>query len=114
MRPWRQKLVPGGRPTKLTPAVTAEIAAELEGGATLAEAASAAGVSVRTLRAWRERAWSRLPEDRPHVQLERRVQEALGRRASRMAPEPWQVIAARIEADELFWAAVADPIDIDA
>jgi hypothetical protein len=60
-------------------------------------------VSVRSVQAWRARAWSQRPQDRPFVELERRVQgariEAAAARKAAPAPfEDWQAAAARLEA----------------
>jgi hypothetical protein len=96
-----------GRPARLTPELGELIAAELAGGADLAQAAGAAGISSRTLRSWRQRAWSSRPEDRPYVQLEQRLRPLLGsdeRRHRDGAMEPWEAAAARIAANDRFWA----------
>jgi len=96
-----------GRPSRLTPQTVELIAAELAGGASLAEAATASGISERTLRSWRQRAWSSRPEDRAFVELEQRLRPLLGadeRRHREGAMEPWEAAAARIAANDRFWA----------
>jgi hypothetical protein len=91
---------PGGRPSKLTSSIADLLVAELERGANLADAAASTGIADRTLRSWRERAWSKVAADAPFVELEQRVQVAL--RQSQRAPdesvaeEPWQAIARRL------------------
>ena len=93
-----------GRPLRLTAELAELIAAELAASASLGEAARAAGISPRTLRAWRERAWSSRPEDRPYVELEQRLRPLLGSgdpaAPGRHGVEPWEAVAARIEANE--------------
>jgi len=66
----------GGRPTRLSEEVIELLAAYMTLGFTPGQAARAAGVAPRTLRLWRARAWSRLPEDAPFVALEQRLREA--------------------------------------
>jgi Homeodomain-like domain len=107
----------GGRPTKLTGDVADRLVDVLAAGATLHDAAAIVGISPRTLRAWRRRAWSRAPEDAPFVKLERRVR-ALGR--ARHAPiepaveEPWQVVAARLAlSNPAAWGTPTDLLDLD-
>jgi hypothetical protein len=96
-----------GRPARLTPELGELIAAQLAGGASLADAAVAAGIAPRTLREWRARAWSSRPEDRLYVQLEQRLRPVLGadeRRHREGRMEPWEAAAARIAANDRFWA----------
>ena len=85
----------------------------LAGGASVAAAARECGVSVRSVQAWRARAWSPRPQDRPYVELERRVQAARVEAAAR-APAPvedWKAAAARLEEmNPLRWGPVA-PLD---
>jgi hypothetical protein len=96
-----------GRPLRLTPELGELIAAELAAGADLGKAARAAGISPRTLRSWRQRAWSSRPEDRRYVELEQRLRPLLGpgdaASSGRHGAEPWEAVAARIEANERWW-----------
>jgi hypothetical protein len=78
---------------------------------TLQEAAAACGLSERTLRSWRRRAWSERPADRPFIELERRLQRALGRREERQLQQPadddWLEAASRLEQQHpARWGAV--------
>jgi len=73
-----------GRPGHLTPELADALVAQLDAGVTLAEAARACGVGPRTLRRWRQRAWSPRPADAPFVRLEKRVLGALARATARM------------------------------
>ena len=70
---------PGGRPGRLMPELADAIVAQLDAGAGPAKAARACGVGERTLRTWRRRAWSSRPGDAAYVDLERRIQRALGK-----------------------------------
>jgi hypothetical protein len=108
-----------GRPTVLSDVVADRVVAELYAGGTLDNAAARAGISPRTLRSWRERAWSQRPEDQPFVRLEQGVRLALARARlapepaseppPEPAPEPWQDIAARLAADDpLNWGPLGD------
>jgi transposase-like protein len=108
---------PGGRPTLLTADVADRLVAELAAGANLSDAARVVGISDRTLRAWRARAWSRAREDRPFVELEQRVRAALAR--ARIAPieppreEPWQAVASRLAlSNPDVWGSPADLFDL--
>jgi transposase-like protein len=92
-----------GRPTKLTPELGDQLLAQLAGGARLAEAASASGISARTLRSWRQRAWSARPQDRPYVELEQRLRDARAT-AARRDPEAWLTTAEILEANECAWS----------
>jgi transposase-like protein len=108
---------PGGRPSLLTADFADRLVAELAGGATLGGAAAVVGVNPRTLRAWRQRAWSRRPDDLPYVQLERRVQQALRRaRGTTSEPhhaEPWQAAPARLAASNpAEWGQLTDLVDV--
>jgi transposase-like protein len=93
-----------GRPTLLGPEVADALVAEVTAGALLEDAARAAGVSPRTLRSWRARAWSSRPEDAPFIELERRLRAALpdGRIAAH-AVESWEETAMRIEQNRVWW-----------
>jgi hypothetical protein len=102
-----------GRPRMLTPQVADQLVAQLAAGARLEDAAHAAGISPRTLRSLRRRAWSKRVEDRPFIALERRVQAAL-----RRAPAPdalgvgnWEEAAARIIGNEAWWAEFQAELD---
>jgi transposase-like protein len=90
----------GGRPTKLTPELSDQLLAQLAAGAGLAEAATASGISARTLRSWRQRAWSPRPEDRPYVELEQRLRDV---RAATPDPEAWRTTAEIIAENERAW-----------
>jgi transposase-like protein len=74
-------------------------------GAGLAEAASASGISERTLRSWRQRAWSTRPQDRPYVELEQRLRDTR-RTAAARDPEAWLTTAEILAANERAWADV--------
>jgi transposase-like protein len=93
-----------GRPPRLTPELREALLARLAAGDGFAEAASAVRVSARTLRAWRQRAWSSRPEDRAYVELERRVQHVLG--ASRAVD--WETAASRLVANAAWSAGFED------
>jgi transposase-like protein len=95
----------GGRPTKLTPELRDQLLANIAAGVGLAEAASTSGISERTLRAWRQRAWSRRPEDRPFVELEQALRD-MRASALRAEPEAWRTTAEILEANERAWADV--------
>jgi transposase-like protein len=106
---------PGGRPTLLTAELADRLVAELAGGATLRDTAALVGVNPRTLRAWRHRAWSRRPDDAPYVELEQRVQRALGHaRVTATSSEPWQLAAVRLMAsDPARWGEPGDLLGVD-
>jgi transposase-like protein len=67
-------------------------------GSTLGAAAEQLGVSARTVRGWRRRAWSSRPEDAPFVALERRLIGALAVRRDAPALPTWEEAAAALEA----------------
>jgi hypothetical protein len=90
-----------GRPIKLTPEIADTLVAQLTLGATLEDAAHIAGISSRTLRAWRARAWSKDASDAPFVELEKRVRDT---RPARTV-ESWEDVAARVVANETIWRA---------
>jgi transposase-like protein len=92
-----------GRPPKLTPELRDQLLANLAAGAGLAEAASASGISERTLHSWRQRAWSTRPEDRPYVELEQRLRDARAT-AVRPDPEAWRTTIEILDANERAWA----------
>ena len=105
---------PPGRPTKLDDVVADRLVALVSAGATITDAAAELGVTRRTVQLWRARAWSRDPRDAPHVELERRLRDALAggvgaagqptRSLDELAPDDWREIAARLEAnDPLRW-----------
>jgi hypothetical protein len=94
---------PRGRPPKLTAELRDQLLAQLAAGAGLAQAASASGISERTLRAWRERAWSTRPQDRPHVDLEQRLRDARAA-AARRDPEAWLTTAEILARNERAWS----------
>jgi transposase-like protein len=103
---------PRGRPTKLTPELRDQLLAQLAAGAGLAEAATASGISARTLRSWRQRAWSPRPEDRPYVELERQLRDA--RASDPPGAEAWRSTAEILEENERVWRElVADGIYAD-
>jgi hypothetical protein len=102
----------------MTPTVVEVIVARVAAGDTLAEAARAAGVGVRTVRSWRRRAYSVEPADRPHVELERRLQAARLVAAQAIPPsgERWQTLAHRLAAEfPERWEGLPDqsPLDFD-
>jgi hypothetical protein len=66
----------GGRPTVLSDEVIEALVLHMKLGFTPGQSARAAGIGPRTLRRWRSRAWSRAPEDRAYVELERRLHDA--------------------------------------
>jgi Homeodomain-like domain len=89
-----------GRPCGLTDAIRDRLADQVASGLTLQEAAAACGLSERTVRFWRRRAWSERPADAPFIELERRLQRALGRREERQlqpAADDWMEAASRLE-----------------
>jgi transposase-like protein len=87
-----------GRPGHLTVQLIERIEADVMAGATFSEAARLAGVSPRTLRSWRARAWSHRREDVLHVQLEQRLQHAL--QVTAHTTPSWEQIAATVVANE--------------
>jgi transposase-like protein len=95
-----------GRPGRLTPELREQLLAQLAGGAGLAEAASASGISARTLRSWRQRAWSTRPADRPYVELERQLRDA--RASAPPGPEPWKSTAQILAENERVWAELVE------
>ena len=100
----RQKNRRRGRPTLLTAVLAEDIARRVESGTSLRDAALDCGISPRTLRSWRQRAWSPRPEDRQYVALEQRVIQALARRAAEAdVPERWEAAAERITMNEQWW-----------
>jgi transposase-like protein len=100
---------PRGRPTKLTPELRDQLLAQLATGAGLAKAATARGISARTLRSWRQRAWSTRSADRPYVELERQLRDA--RASAPPGPEAWRSTAELLEANERAWRElVADDL----
>jgi hypothetical protein len=107
-----------GRPSKLTPELADRLVALLAGGATITSAAATIGVDRRTIQQWRARAYSRDPRNRPHVELEQRVQaarvEAAAAPAAALAPvEDWEEAAARLEEMNPFrWGPVASLDDV--
>jgi hypothetical protein len=96
---------PRGRPPKLTPELRDQLLANIAAGAGLAEAASASGISERTLRSWRQRAWSARPQDRAYVELEQQLRDARAT-AVRRDPEAWLTTAEILAANERAWADV--------
>jgi transposase-like protein len=99
-----------GPPTRLTPDVAEAIVQLVAGGSTLVEAARAAGVSERSLRGWRRRAWSADPRDQACVQLERNLLAALATR-----PPEWEQAASKLAAnarwDDGDWDAELEHLD---
>ena len=98
-----------GRPTLLDAQTADRLVALVAQGRPLSAAARGCGVSPRTLVGWRARAWSRDAADQPHVELERRVQQALGAAQARREREQadplsldrrpdWQAAALALEA----------------
>jgi hypothetical protein len=84
-----------------------QLLAQLAAGAWLADAASTSGISARTLRSWRLRAWSRRPEDAPYVELEQALRDV---RATAQArdPEAWRTTAEILEENERAWSGLFD------
>lgn len=68
---------PPGRPTALTPAVRDQLRAMVRGGVTLEAAATAAGVSPRSVRRWRAR--DQLNLDQALAEAELALVVAVGR-----------------------------------
>jgi transposase-like protein len=93
---------PQGRPTKLTLELRDQLLAQLAVGAGLAEAATASGISARTLRSWRQRAWSARGAGPTLRQLERRLRDA--RASAPREPEAWRSTAEILLANERAWA----------
>lgn len=91
-----------GRPCLLTPELREELLDRLAAGAGLAEAARASGISARTLRSWRQRAWSTRPEDRSYVELEQRLRDVRAT-ALKRDPEAWRTTAEILEENERVW-----------
>jgi hypothetical protein len=87
-----------GRPTKLNDELADRLVLLVEAGVPLSSAATTLGVTARTIQLWRARAYSTRPQDRPHVELERRLQRALGRREAVMTP--WEASAAALAGGE--------------
>jgi hypothetical protein len=92
-----------GRPPKLTHELRDQLLAQLTAGAGLAEAAPASGISARTLRSWRQRAWSVRPEDRPYVALERALRDARASARASDDPEAWRTTAEILDENERVW-----------
>ena len=69
----------------------------------IGSAATTLGITARTIQLWRGRAYSTRAQDRPHVELERRLQRALGRREARLTP--WEASALALAADDVDWLA---------
>jgi hypothetical protein len=96
-----------GRPSKLDDELADRLVTLLAAGTPLGAAAVACDIAPRTLQLWRARAWSDRVEDRAHVELEKRVREALVVAAARergrvailpdVVPVPWEVAAAALE-----------------
>jgi hypothetical protein len=60
----------------------------------------AVGLGERTLRTWRRRAWSSRPVDAAYVDLEKRIQRAIGSAAaSTLSATDWQAAAAFLEGE---------------
>jgi transposase-like protein len=90
-----------GRPGLLTPELADALVARVSDGATIDEAARSVGISARSVRAWRRRAWSSSPTDAPYIALERRLLQAQA-----LASPPavdWRAIAARLDAEDEHW-----------
>jgi Helix-turn-helix domain len=107
-----------GRPSALTPAVADVIVARVAAGDTLTVAAQAAGVGERTLRTWRRRAYSVALADRPHVELEQRLQAARLVAAQAVEPsgERWRTFAHRLASEfPERWEGLPErsPLDFD-
>ena len=66
-----------GRPSKLTSTTAAELVARLTRGDTISRAAADVGVTRRSVAAWRARAYSSRPEDRPYVEFEQSLTRGL-------------------------------------
>ena len=92
---------PPGRPSKLTDERADRLVALMADGSSITAAATAIGVSRRTLQNWRARALSRSPADQVFVTLERRLRATRPpcHLPARSAPEDWRDAAARLEAD---------------
>lgn len=78
---------PRGRPSKLTPERADRLIALLAQGTSIKDAAAAIGVTRRCVHYWRLRAYSARPVDQPFVELEKRLQAALLKRAAK--GNPW-------------------------
>jgi transposase len=87
-----------GRPTKLTPELADRLVALLGAGSTVTAAARELGVSRRSIHYWRSRAWSRRDQDRPFVELERRI-VAARLWALRPPAQSWRQSAAFLETE---------------
>ena len=94
--------MPGGRPTKLTPAVQARIVAHLRAGNYIETAAAAAGITKETLYDWLRRGAAETFG--PHRQFSDAVQEAqaaaetdMVRLVATAAKEQWQAAAWHLE-----------------
>ena len=90
-----------GRPSKLTPDLVDRLVALVADGASVSAAAADVGVTLRTVQAWRARAFSRDPRDAAHVAFERRLQaarvDAARRSSATPAADDWQIAAAQLE-----------------
>jgi hypothetical protein len=85
----------------MTPELADAIVAQLALGASLDDTALIAGISPRTLRAWRARAWSTSPRDAPFVAFEKRLRDV----RAVPAVETWEAAAARLVENERDWLA---------
>jgi hypothetical protein len=93
---------PPGRPAKLNDELADRLVTLVAAGVPLSSAATTLGVTSRAIQVWRRRAYSTRPQDRPHVELERRLLRAEGRHEA-MATTPWEASAAALAAGELDW-----------
>jgi Homeodomain-like domain len=106
--------VPPGRPGKLTPALGDRLVELLAAGASTTGAAAQLGISRRTVQVWRARAWSRQPQDRPYVELERRIQCVLPpqtRESDRPPPPSWEQAAQFLEHEHAARWSLDDALD---
>jgi hypothetical protein len=91
-----------GRPPRLNAELGAAIVSRIASGDRVEEAAREVGIAPRTLRSWRERAWSRAPDDQPYVRLEQELRNALvvaeRRRVSKPAAD-WREAARWLEVE---------------
>lgn len=92
--------MPVGRPSKMTRIRADEFVRLIDTGVSIDDAAAAVGVTPRTVRHWRQRAWSARAADLPFIAFEKAVQRALGRRelAGNVAGvENWESVAMLLE-----------------
>jgi Helix-turn-helix domain len=82
-----------GRPSSLTPEIADRLVQLLASGVTLTDAAASIGVTRRSVQNWRHRAYSSRLQDRPYVELEKRLQRMELERAAR----PWEAILGGLE-----------------